>query len=94
MYLNSNVPKYKCTCISNEFVFYSLMHEVARFGNPSSSDSADDSSKRAAYVKLVVRLLSKCSLLNDARSDWFPPAVHQLLNDIELLSTAGEIHYY
>ncbi|XP_071788389.1 ectopic P granules protein 5 homolog isoform X2 [Asterias amurensis] len=67
----------------------SLMHEVARFGNPSSSDSADDSSKRAAYVKLVVRLLSKCSLLNDARSDWFPPAVHQLLNDIELLSTAG-----
>ncbi|XP_022106571.1 ectopic P granules protein 5 homolog isoform X2 [Acanthaster planci] len=81
--------RYASSSDGNTPISMSLMRGVARFNTPSSLDSSADASKRAAYVNLVIRMLCKCSSLDDCSKDWFPAPVQRLLNDIELLATAG-----
>ena len=46
--------------------------------------------KRRSYMDLVVGMLCKCSLLQDVKSEQFESPVQSLLNDVDMIATAGK----
>ncbi|XP_071943527.1 ectopic P granules protein 5 homolog isoform X2 [Antedon mediterranea] len=65
-----------------------LLRAIAGF-NSESADWPEGSLKRHSYVNLLISLLCKVSHMKDVNQDMFESIIHNLLNDIEIVGTAG-----
>ncbi|XP_033099652.1 ectopic P granules protein 5 homolog isoform X3 [Anneissia japonica] len=65
-----------------------LLRAIAGF-NSESADWPEGPLKRHSYVNLLISLLCKVSHMNGVNQDMFETIIHNLLNDIEIVGTAG-----
>ena len=68
----------------------SLMRSAAGLSSQDASQLSGGSGvKRRSYIDLVVGMICRCSQLKDVRSDRYEATVHALLNDVDMIATAG-----